>query len=329
MSTSYAQLVDPQLIERIIGSDYQNGARLITSGVVRREGVPMESTQVEWVKNTLFSTEDEGQAIGVNTEINLKSLVQTEYAMSIVSRADGAELDDIVEEITPKRQTEIEATFANDLSRKAGQMVDSVGIKIIDGCRAFIVTDTTNYNDANGSQVNLVDLEQTKATRGENGQNFAGGFMIMRGIMYHQMAALGLVAATSNTMGNMAQNEIVRGGLKGTILDMNILTTDKIALETTGGVDHFIIMIEAGALAMKLSGAPKIDPFIRATKAFKDSVKFRLRLGGIVDGLSWSAAKTNIVTNTDLATGTNYEQAATYMKNVPMCVVRFDAPSFA
>ena len=89
-------------------------------------------------------------------------------------------------------------------------------------------------------------------------------------------------------------------------------------------------VIERGALVMRLSGAPSIDPVIRSTRSFKDSIKFKVSMGGIVKGLSWSASKVNpaTVTNTSLATGTNYEKAATNMKNVPMCVVRFDAPTF-
>lgn len=328
MSTSYSQIIDPQVIEAIIAGDYVNEARLVSSGVISMEGAPEEGSHVSWIKQALFEGDDEGQAIGVDTEISLKSIEQTEYQLPIVQRGDGAELDDVVGMITPKRKADLETKLTNAISSKAGQIVDSVGIKIIDGCAKFIITNATNYNNANGSQVNLVDLEETKSKRGEKGANFNAGFMIMRGLMYHKMAALGLVAATSNTMGNMKQDEIVRGGLKGTVLDMNILSTDKIALEASGGVDHLIHFVEAGSLRMKIADRLSIDPFLREKRAFKDSIKFMSRLGGIIDGLSWSAAKTNIVTNTDLATGTNYELFKNNIKNVPMCVVRFDAPSF-
>jgi hypothetical protein len=207
-------------------------------------------------------------------------------------------------------------------------MVDSAGIKIIDGSGAFIVTNASNYNNANGSQANLVDLEETKAKRGEKGTAFDGGFMIMRGLMYHKLASLGLVAATSNTMGNMVQNEVVRNGLTGTILNMNLFSTDKIALEAGG--DHYIHFVERGALKMLLGATPNMDPVLRAHRAFKSTSKFRVKMGGVMSGLSWSAAQSNPAntTNTALATGTNWELAATNVKNVPMAVVRFDAPTF-
>jgi hypothetical protein len=329
MAISYSDIVDPQVIEKIIGADYQNEARLVNSGIIDRQGLPPEGTHVSWIKETLFSGDEEGQAIGVNTEISLKSKVQVQYQLPVFDRADGAELDDISEEIMAKRGREgVEADMANAISAKAAQMVDSAGIKIIDGSRAFVVTDGNNYNNANGSQANLVDLEETKATRGEKGTAFDSGFMIMRGLMYHKLASLGLVAATSNTMGNMAQDEIVRGGLTGTILNMNLFSTDKIALETGG--DHFIVFIERGALKMLLGATPNMDPVLRDFRSFKSISKFRVKMGGVVSGLSWGATQSNPAntTNTALATGTNWSQAVTNIKNLPMAVVRFDAPTF-
>ncbi len=331
MAIAYSDIIDPQVIEKIIGADYQNEARLVNSGIIDRQGLPPEGTHVSWIKETLFSGDDEGQAIGVNTEISLKSKVQAKYQLPIFDRADGAELDDISEEIMAKRGREgVEADLANAISAKAAQMVDSAGIKIIDGSAKFIITDANNYNNANGSQANLVDLEETKAKRGEKGTSFDSGFMIMRGLMYHKLASLGLVAATSNTMGNMAQNEIVRGGLTGTILNMNLFSTDKIALESTGGVDHLIIFVERGALKMLLGATPNMDPVLRAHRAFKSTSKFRVKMGGVVSGLSWEGTQSNPAntTNTALATGTNWAQAATNIKNVPIAVVRFDAPTF-
>ena len=329
MAIAYSDIIDPQVIEKIIGADYQNEARLVNSGIITREGLPPEGTHVSWIKETLFSGDDEGQAIGVNTEISLKSKVQAQYQLPVFDRADGAELDDISEEIMAKRGREgVEADLANAISAKSAQMVDSAGIKIIDGSGAFIVTNASNYNNANGSQANLVDLEETKAKRGEKGTAFDGGFMIMRGLMYHKLASLGLVAATSNTMGNMVQNEVVRNGLTGTILNMNLFSTDKIALEAGG--DHYIHFVERGALKMLLGATPNMDPVLRAHRAFKSTSKFRVKMGGVMSGLSWSAAQSNPAntTNTALATGTNWELAATNVKNVPMAVVRFDAPTF-
>lgn len=328
MGIKYSELIDPQVIEKIVGADYQNEARLVQSGIISREGLPPEGTHVSWIKETIFSGDDEGQAIGVDTEITLKNKVQVKYQLPIFDRADGAELDDISEEIMAKRGREgVEADFANAISAKAAQMVDTAGIKIIDGCGAFIVTDTNNYNDASASQANLVDLEETKSKRGEKGTSFDSGFMIMRGLMYHKLASLGLVASTSNTMGNMAQNEIVRGGLTGTILNMNLFSTDKIAL---AGTDHYIHFIERGALRMLLGAMPDIDPVLRGTRKFTSISKFRVKMGGVVSGLSWSASQSNPAntTNTALATGTNWEQAATNIKNVPMAVVKFAAPTF-
>jgi len=334
MSIKYSDFIDPEVLEKIIGADYQNEAKTINSGIVRREGAPNESSQVEWIKQTIFSTDDTGQTIGVDTEIDLKNKTQLSYALPIVWRADGAELDDVSEAIMAKRgregaEADATANLANAISAKAAQMTDTVSIKIIDGCGAFLVTDANNYVNDTGSQVSLTKLEETRSTRGEKGVNFEGGFLICRGVMYHKLAALGLIAATSNTMGNMKQDEIVNTGVVGTLLGMNVFPTDKIAT-VSGSTDHYIHFIERGALRMLMRESLNIDPVIRATRSFKDSIKFKVALGGMVDGLSWSATKVNpaTVTNTSLATGTNYEQAATNIKNVPMAVYRCAVPTF-
>jgi hypothetical protein len=335
MSIKYADFIDPQVLTDTIGADYLNESRLINSSIVRREGAPTEGSQVEWLKQTLFSGDEEGQTVGVDTEIDLKSKSQVQYALPIVWRADGAELDDISEAIIKKSggregaEADASADLSNAISAKAGTMADTVGIKIIDGCAKFLVTDANNYVDNSGSQVNLLKLEETRSTRGEKGVNFEGGFMVMRGVMYHKLGALGLIAATSNTMGNMKQDELVRSGVVGTLLGMNVFPTDKIAL-VESDTDHYIHFIESGALRMKIGNLLDIDPVARATRAFKSSIKFKMDLGGMVDGLSWGSAKVNpaTLTNTALATGTNYEQAMTNIKNVPMAVYRCDAPTF-
>jgi hypothetical protein len=330
MAIKYSDITDPQNLTKIIGADYQNEARTVQSGIVRREGFPMEGTHVSWLKETLFSGDDTGQGIGVDTEIQLKSKVQAEYQLPLVWRADGAELDDVSEAIMAKRTREgMEADLANAISAKASQMLDTVAVKIIDGAAAFIQTNGTNYNNQNGNQITLVTMEETKSKRGDRWVDFDGGFIICRGIMASKLGALGMVAATSNTLGNMHQDQIVKDGVVGTILGMNVFPTDKIALDS-GGTDHLVSFVEAGALRMLIGQTPDIDPFIRQERAFKTSVKFRIQAGGVIDGLSWSGSKVNPaqVGLSDLATGTNYELAKTNIKNVPMAVGRWDAPTF-
>lgn len=331
MSIRYADFIDPQNIEKVTGSDFQDEARTYNSGLVTREPAPDEGTHLTWLRETLFSSDTAGQTIGVGTEITLKNQSQEEYQVPLVWRADGAEFDDIATEIMTKKKREgAEANVTNAITEKCAQMLDDVVLSVIDGCARWIITNATNYNNANGNQVNLVDIQQTIATRGENGIKFENGFIMMRGIMYHQIGALGLVAATANTMGYQKQNEIVAGGMKGTILGMNPFSTDKISLESSGGVDHILVMLEPGAVRGLASNNPSIDPIVRGQRSFTDSIKFRVKLGAIVKGLSWSGSKVNPadLTNTALQTATNYEQAAAYMKNVPMAVMRCDAPTF-
>lgn len=329
MGVKYSEIVDPQNIEKTIADDYQYESKLIDSGAARNEGVPDEGTQISYIKQKLFEQTPEGQAIGVDSEITLRSEVQTEYKVPVVERADGAEFDDIAESIVAKRgKDDIEIEVQNAIARQSASMTDYVAVKIIDGVNLYIESvgaSTSNYLDAGANDISLSYINKALAKRGEKAVLITdgGGFFICKGNQFMKLQDLGLVAATSNTMGNMKQDEIVRMGLKGTILGMNLIPMDKLALVST---DHFNFMCERGALRMLLSPV-QVDPFQRKERAFKDVLKFKIRLGGAVDGIAWSAAAANIVTNTNLATASNWEIAKTHWDNVPAVVLRTQPPT--
>lgn len=329
MATSYSQIIDPELIEMTVADNYQYEARLINSGIVNVEGSPDESSQMSWIKETLFdgsSNDGQGQAIGVNSQINLKSKSQLQYQLPIVQRGDGAEFDDIADAIIAKRgKDDIQLEVSNAVSRQSAQMTDWVAMKILNGCLLFAESDTansSNYKDAGANDISLTYINQALATRGEKHLNITerGGFMIARAGQTAKIRDLGLVAATSNTMGNMKQDEIVRGGIIGTLLGMTVFITDKLTYATGDG-DQYVVFIERNALRMLLAPV-KMDPIQRKEREFKDVIKFYIRLGGIVDGISWGSSKTNIVSNTDLETYTNYELSKTYWDDVPFAVLR-------
>lgn len=335
---SYSDYIDPQVIAANIGADYANESKIFNSGIVRDMGAPSEGSQVEWIKTALFSGNPEGQAIGVGTEINLEEEEQTSYALPIFSRADGALIDQEAERIISKApymglsfeqvQEKIMQSMTEAVNTQAMQMYDSALAKVLSGCTEYMATNDINYLDTAADQIALNDFTQVLSEVGEAASRFTdgGAFVVLKGDMKQKLISLGLVAATSNTMGNIQQDEIVRTGSLGTLLGMNVLDTDKI--DGTDDTDQYISIVGRGSMPAFRS-VIDVRPLQEKERSFQEILKFRFHGGSVVDGLSWSANKSNIVTNTQLATGTNYETAASNTKNIPLCVIRTPAPTFS
>lgn len=333
MSTEYANLIDPQLLNNNIDADYANEARLVASSIVSVEGVPDESSQLGWVKNKMFAGSN-AQAVGVGTSLTIKNKVQSEFQFPIVKRGNAGELDGTFEQIRKKAtrlswtEREVQENITNSLTdglmTNAGQGLDDVGINILLGTSAFCKTNSINYNDDSGSQVSLVAISETMALRGEASTQFSqNGFICMTGVMYQKMIQLGLVAFTTVTTGMAKQDMFVESGDLGRILGMRPFTSDKITQPEAN--DERIILIEQGGLRMVASPIDVKRPQkIPRRDAFEQEYYFRA--GGIVNGFSWATAKANVVTDADLSTGTNYEVFAENNKNLPFAVLEVDEP---
>lgn len=327
MATRYADLVDPQVVMETIPGDYANQAKLIASGVAAMEPGSVEGTRADFIKETLFESEDEGQAIGVDGEITLKDKTQTLYHIPVFFRADGALLDDIADEITSKTSREATLEVSNAVQRKSTQMMDSAMIHALEGCGLKLANSAENYLDTSTSALTLSLIQKAKATRNDEGA-MINAIMVMRSLMWHYLCSLGLVANDSNTMTQTKRDEILIRNTLGTLLGMDTLMTDKLSLAGDG--DYYSYLVERGAIRLKSSGtAPQVDPIIRTERGFQDIVKFRFKMGCGLAGMSWSAAATDVVTNTDLATYTNWARAKDYAKNVPLVVIRCPAPTIS
>jgi hypothetical protein len=79
-----------------------------------------------------------------------------------------------------------------------------------------------------------------------------------------------------------------------------------------------------------LGAVPELDTPLKNHRSWKTTIKFKIKMGGVFEGLNWAATQANTATttNTALQTAANWTLAATNIKNVPMAVARFDAPTF-
>jgi len=110
------------------------------------------------------------------------------------------------------------------------------------------------------------------------------------------------------------------------ILGLQIFQTDKIST-VSGSTDHYLYIAERGALRIKGRVRPDLDPIVRAERQFADIIKFKMKLGGGLLGMSWGGSASDLVTNSSLATATNWSKAKTYWKDIPMCVLRASVPN--
>jgi hypothetical protein len=322
----YADVIDPQVVAEIIPGDWQNSIQIVQSGLVSFAGEPLSSSLEDFIREDLFNSDEDGQTVGVGSQIDLKDLVQNKYSIPIVNRADGATLDDIEGDITAQVRTKVQDNFIERVMEKAGRMLEGVAIATAVGCGAKLVSAAENYKDGNGSQVSLALINELRSKRGDQGK-FQGGFMLMRGDMLFKLGALGLISESSNTTSVNFKDQIVNFGEFSKILGMTPVVSDRVPT-VPSETDQYIYLMEAGAIKMKGAGRPMIDPIIRATDAFADIVKFRIRVGGTVLGMGYSGTRSDKISNTDLQTATNWARAAKYAKNVKMAVLRVDAPTF-
>lgn len=325
MGTRYADVVDIASVSKIVGQNYLNDAMLVKAGLVRMEAKPIEGTQVGWVEEKLFQDDATGQAIGVSTELTLKSKTQTKYQVPIVARGDAAEKDDIYGEISPKVKTDATAALSESISAKSSQIVDSTLIKVLDGMGLYMEGANTNYVDTGATAIAVTDITKTKDTRSDMAF-MNGGSFVCRAKIYHKFINLGAVAFTSNTMGINAQNAIIADGSLGKIMGLNIVVTDKIGLAADAS-DYLSYILEPQSLILYGNEAPQVDPIQRAERGFQDIIKFKVRFGVGLEGMSWDVAQNDLVTNTTLALAASWSLAKRDVKFVPVAVLRCPVPS--
>lgn len=324
MATRYADIIDPEVIIETIPDDYQNKAKIIDSGIAMIEGAPAEGTQASMIIETLFEGDDSGQAIAMDSAISLADKSQEKYQVPLFWRADGALLQDLEGEITSKVRRDATLNISNAISRKASQIVDTTMMAVLEGNAGAIISNGTNYLNL-GTQITLDGIEKLKATRGDQG-DFDNGVLVMRGTMYHKLARLGLVTWSNATMTNEYRQQVQATGSIGQILGLSIFQTDKLSTASSS-TDHYVLMAERSALHIKGRVAPDLDPIVRSERSFADIIKFKMKLGGGLVGMSWGGTASDLVTNTSLQTATNWSKAKTYWKDIPMCVLRASVPN--
>jgi len=328
MSENYSDVVVDNVIGQIIGTRYVNEAKLIAAGLVENQGVVTQGTADEWIRETLFQGSSSGQVVSVGSEFSLKGRSQEKYQVPKFWRGDAVAIDPIFDEISSKAARDMETQIGEAVSKAAGQNLNAAMIAILNGFGAWAKANSENYVADKSSQISFPSLQEAKATRGDQGM-FDSGVIAARSPEIHKLYATAQVAATSNTAGAQAQDSVISTGnyVNGTVLGMTLLMDDAIALDSDDSLP-FVYLMDRGAFGAKFAPQPKVITGIKDARMLGEVTQYYFSAAAGIKGMSYSGTINDKVSNTDLATGTNWALAATDAKFVPVAVLAVNTTSF-
>jgi len=306
-------IVDLKVLQGLVGSDWLNESVLFKSGAVLRDTRPLPTgTFVTDVRTKMFEDDEEGQAIGVGSTLSSAERKQIAMNHPIVRRGSVALVDDIQGEIQAGGPEDM-ARMADEIRRAAAVYFDTALIKALEGSMAS--TALSSLQVGTGATLTLPLLNAAKFARGDKGYAaFQNGFILWSSAMQQTATDLGLVAATSNTYGMNAQNQIVMTGMVDKVLGMNVLVSDKLTAPDAN--DHYAYLLEQGAFIVRGGMEPKIV-ISDVENGFASKLKFRITFSAGVRGVSWAGSQQDVYTNTELGTAANWTLGANSYKHVP------------
>lgn len=306
----YSNIVDLKVLQGLVGTDYANKSVLFNLGVLQMDGRPLPTgTQTTIVRGQIFESDEDGQAIGVGTDVSFKDASQTEMIAPIVVRADGATLWDIQGEIQAGGPTS-EADLAQQINAKAASMLDTAVIKILEGCAAA----NTGNQTGSGATITLDLINDARWVRDDYAPGFQNGVFLCRSEIAQKIHSLGLVAATSNTFGISGAGIALQGTIP-LLQGMNVAVSDK--LTAIDSNDSYAYLLERNSILFRGSEAPVIK-MSDVENGFGTRVKFRVRFAAVVRGMSWTGGGSDVYTNAELATSGSWTLRAAQAKHVPV-----------
>jgi len=321
MSENYSDVVVDNEIGRIIGTRYTNEAKFVAAGLVDNQGMVQQGTADEWIRESIFQDSSSGQVVSVGSEFSLKGRSQAKYQVPKVWRGDAVSIDPIFDEISSKASRDMDTRIAEAVSKAAGQNINAVMTSVLNGFGNWAKDNTTNYVDDKSNQITFAKLVAAKAERGDQGQ-FDSGIIVGRSSEIYKLASLGTVAATSNTAGAAAQDSVISSGrfVNETVLGMSLLMDDGIALDADDD-KPFIYLMERGAFGAKYSPQPNVVTGLKDVRMLGEVTQYYFSVATGIKGMSYSGTINDKVTDTQLATASNWSIAASDAKFVPVSVL--------
>lgn len=320
-STEYANIIDPEVIEASIGNSWANELSLLKYApqVFIRDTRPIfQGSLVSQVRNTIFQGTP-GQAVGPTETISTVGRVQNLESHPVIWRDGGVDEDDIASEIMPK-SGDVNAEYAEAAKTAAIQWLEDSIFAMVEGVGAAL----TSNQAGSGATATLALLVAGKAALADQGIAINGGASLMRSELYWKLVELGLIAATSNTFGNAAQDEMVRSGIMPSLfLGTMSLPSDK--LSAAPGTDHYLYFLGPQSIVLRASMAPKIESTRKtALNQMGTIVLVQTKFALGAKGCGWAGTPSPKISDVDLQTSTNWALADSNSKYVKIARVLTD-----
>jgi len=311
-STNYTDnIIDIDVLNALVGTDYQMKTAAFQSGLLSIDSRPLPTgTQMVDVRRRFFEDEYDGQANGTAGEINFKDVKDISNNSPVIFREDGVSLFDKQGLIQPGGKID-PAALAEDIRIKAAQMIDTAALRVLEGVSAAV----TANQYGTGAVLTLAELNAARWIREDFGDAFNGGLIVMRSELMQKAHDLGLVAATSNTWGADAQNQIAQRGMIQTIQGMFPIISNKLSLSGTS--KQYAYLCEKGAITFRGGVVPYVES-VRMERSLGYRIKLMVRFALGVKGVSYSGSFSDIYENSDLSTSSNWTLKAAYAKHVPI-----------
>ena len=299
--TKYSDILDPEVIKKLIGEQWLNLPKVVKSGIVRRDARAMQGSLTSELRQKVLQGRS-GQALKAGDSISFANKSQEKANMPNLWRYDGINMPDVIEAIEVKDVPVENAGMALEISNASAQFVDNSVIKMLEGVAAALAA-TNAFDYSATGDISLDALLSTMVLAKDKSDALRSGAIVMHSKVEFDAIKNGVLAATANTYGNTLQDQIVRSGqLPANILGMTPIVTDKLDLD---GTDYRTYLVGLGALILRGNEAPTVEVG-RPDDAFTTLTKFMVHYGVGVSGMKWGATGAEDVSDTDLGTSSNW-----------------------
>lgn len=303
--TSYADIIKPEKVAVIIGKEWTNRAKIVTSGVATSEPMINQGIAYEEIYQSWF-TNSSGQALKFGDTISKEKKEQVLAKTPRLWRYTATEVADAEKDIEEKEARMVQASVVQDITKSSTQYVDDSAAAILKGIGAVL---TSNQYDSSSSTISdITPFADLYAKFGEKADKMNGSAVFGNSVVYWKLVKLGMVAATSNTFGNTIQDEIVRSGkLPQLIGGITFIMSDKFSAVTTN--QYYLYFVGRDAMVLRGTDKPYIESE-RKQNAIATNFKVSLSYSLGVRGMSWAGSFTEDISDTDIETSSNWELKA-------------------
>jgi len=313
--SQYTDQIDPQNIIAVMGKNWLYNTKLVQGApnIFIRDVRPVEGSLTTTVRNKFFQGSS-GQVVAPGAAISSVGRVQNSEIHPIIWRDGAIDEDYKIMDVISKASgaQSMEAEYVQACNDAASQWFEDAFIKMIEGVGAAITANQTG----SGAIVTLAGMIAAKAALADNGLVLQGGATLMNSAIYWKLAGLGVVAATSNTFGNAAQDAMVQSGsLPETVVGLTPIMSDKVtAAPSSKNYVYFL-----GPNSVVVRGNDSADIRMADKTVIKEQgmvTTLRLAFGLGARNATWGKAASVNISDTDLSTAANWSGSDTNDKYV-------------